>query len=295
MLAVALPVFRPLRVLRVFAASQTIFTRRHGLLASGQAIVVGAVLLVVVAALAMLDAERGAVDATITSFGSALWWGMTTVTTVGYGDTYPVTTTGRIVAAALMLVGISMVGVISASVAAWFVAQTRTAEEGRVNELSAELVALREQLARIERSGGRGPRGWRRGDREARGGSGVGLAQTARVAAQLRHVPGGASRCTAPPRWCRPASTTKVERITPVTVLAVELLLPERAPRGSTRHGRRRSAAGTSCPSASRNFTSLAGVSGLIPRTSRPPPSRSVRLSRKSQACFVHPGVEAAG
>lgn len=156
-LAVALPVFRPLRVLRVFAVSQTIFTRRHGLLASGQAIVVGAVLLVVVAALAMLDAERGAAEASITSFESALWWGITTVTTVGYGDTYPVTTTGRVVAGALMLVGISMVGVISASVAAWFVAQTRTAEEDRVTELSAELAALRDQLSRIERAVGAEP------------------------------------------------------------------------------------------------------------------------------------------
>jgi voltage-gated potassium channel len=149
-LAVLLPVFRPLRVLRVFAVSQTVFTRRHGLLASGQAIVVGAVLLVVVAALAMLDAERGAPDASITTFGDALWWGITTVTTVGYGDLYPVTGLGRVVAAALMLVGISMVGVISASVAAWFVAQTRSQERDRVAEMHAELALVRAQLASIQ-------------------------------------------------------------------------------------------------------------------------------------------------
>ncbi|GAB2925204.1 potassium channel family protein [Rhodococcus aerolatus] len=157
-LAVALPVFRPLRVLRVFAVSQTIFTRRLGLLASGQAIVVGAVLLVAVAALAMLDAERGAPDASITSIGDALWWGITTVTTVGYGDLYPVTGLGRVVAAALMLVGISMVGIVSASVAAWFVAQGRSTQDreqqDRVGELASELAAVRAQLASIQRAVG---------------------------------------------------------------------------------------------------------------------------------------------
>ena len=69
-----------------------------------------------------VDVERGAHGANITTFGDALWWAMTTVTTVGYGDQFPVTTTGRIVAAALMLVGISLLGLITATVAASFVA-----------------------------------------------------------------------------------------------------------------------------------------------------------------------------
>ena len=157
-LAVALPVFRTLRVLRVFAVSQTIFTRKLGLLAHGQAILVGAVLLVVVAALAMLDAERGAADASITSIGDALWWGITTITTVGYGDMYPVTGLGRVVAAALMLVGISMVGIVSASVATWFVSQDRSTQgreqQDLVGELAAELVAVRAQLASIQQAVG---------------------------------------------------------------------------------------------------------------------------------------------
>jgi voltage-gated potassium channel len=57
----------------------------------------------------------------IKNFGDGLWWAMTTVTTVGYGDKFPVTTEGRFLAVALMIMGISLVGVITASVAAWFV------------------------------------------------------------------------------------------------------------------------------------------------------------------------------
>ncbi len=119
--SVALPMLRPLRVLRAFTAGQSLLARRGGLLRTGQAVLLSAGVLIVVGALAELDAEQGVAGASITTFGDALWWAITTVTTVGYGDLYPVTATGRIVAAALMVVGISVLGVVTASVAAWFV------------------------------------------------------------------------------------------------------------------------------------------------------------------------------
>ena len=72
-------------------------------------------------AVAALDAEQDAPGANITSIGDALWWAATTVTTVGYGDRYPVNTTGRVIAVTLMIVGIALVGAITASIAAWFV------------------------------------------------------------------------------------------------------------------------------------------------------------------------------
>ena len=81
-----------------------------------------AVLSIGLGAVTVLDVERGDSDANITTFGDALWWAATTVTTVGYGDRYPVTLEGRLIAFALMLVGISVVGVVTASVAAWLIA-----------------------------------------------------------------------------------------------------------------------------------------------------------------------------
>jgi voltage-gated potassium channel len=81
-----------------------------------------AVVAVGLGSVAMLDVERGDPDANITTFGDALWWATSTVTTVGYGDRFPVTLEGRLIAFALMLVGISLVGVVTASVAAWLVA-----------------------------------------------------------------------------------------------------------------------------------------------------------------------------
>ncbi len=80
-------------------------------------------------AIAILDAERDVPGANITTSGDALWWAATTVTTVGYGDVYPVSTSGRLVAVALMLVGIAVVGAVTASVATWMVLQVQDSAE----------------------------------------------------------------------------------------------------------------------------------------------------------------------
>lgn len=145
---VLLPALRPLRVLRVFTAGQALISRggRLSLLRSTQAIATAAGLLVLIAALAALDVERDAPGTHITSLPDALWWAATTVTTVGYGDTFPITATGRLVAVALMLVGISLVSVITATVAAWFLAQTRKAAEEQEADLEARLGSVEARL-----------------------------------------------------------------------------------------------------------------------------------------------------
>lgn len=122
---IVLPVLRPLRLLRLLALARILNRSAAGsLVGRVTTYVVGtAATAMALGAIAMLDAERGAEGANITSFGDALWWSSTTVTTVGYGDSYPVTTEGRVIAVALMIVGIAMVGAITASVAAWMVAQ----------------------------------------------------------------------------------------------------------------------------------------------------------------------------
>ena len=82
------------------------------------------------------------------NFWGYFFFSVETLATVGYGDMYPVTTEGRIVAFGLMLVGISMLGLVTASVAAWFVAKTREAED----QVLVELRELRAELAELAKT-----------------------------------------------------------------------------------------------------------------------------------------------
>jgi voltage-gated potassium channel len=113
----------------------------------------GAVLLVFVALLAVLDAERAQAGAQIIDFGQAMWWSITTITTVGYGDLTPLATTGRVVAVLLMIGGISLVGSITATLASWIVervADEQTAEQAvttaHINRVLGEIERLRAQV-----------------------------------------------------------------------------------------------------------------------------------------------------
>jgi voltage-gated potassium channel len=153
LLAVLVPVLRPLRLLRLIGVLGTA-SRRAGQrtqLRTTAYLVAAIFVLLVVAGGLMLDAERGADGANITSAADALWWAATTVTTVGYGDRFPVTGTGRAVAVSLMLAGIALLGVITASVAAWFVKHFSALEEQEAEAESATHLALADIAARLER------------------------------------------------------------------------------------------------------------------------------------------------
>jgi voltage-gated potassium channel len=80
-----------------------------------------AILVMVTASVAVLQFETTD-SANIKTAEDALWWAMTTMTTVGYGDRFPVTTEGRLVAAVLMCAGVGLFGTLSGLLAAWFVA-----------------------------------------------------------------------------------------------------------------------------------------------------------------------------
>jgi voltage-gated potassium channel len=113
----------------------------------------GAVVLVYVASLAILQAERGQSEDHINTFGQALWWSMTTITTVGYGDLTPITPTGRIIAALLMIGGITLVGSITATLASWIVQRvaeadtlSQAATAAQIEDLRTEIRSLRDEL-----------------------------------------------------------------------------------------------------------------------------------------------------
>lgn len=76
-------------------------------------------LVIYTASIAVLEAEQGSQDATITSFSDALWWSLVTVTTVGFGDEYPVTAQGRLVGSVLIFVGIGLFSTFTALIASW--------------------------------------------------------------------------------------------------------------------------------------------------------------------------------
>ncbi|MGH3566200.1 MAG: potassium channel family protein [Pseudonocardia sp.] len=148
-----LPMFRQLRALRVITVISVLNRQLRADFRGRVAIyVVGTVALVgFVASLAVLDAERDAPNATITDFGEAVWWTLTTISTVGYGDRFPVTLEGRLVAATLMVAGIALLGVVTASIASWFVENLRRT----AGQVSAEIEDVTEEVAEIELTGQR--------------------------------------------------------------------------------------------------------------------------------------------
>jgi voltage-gated potassium channel len=159
LLIVVLPILRPLRLIRVVTVLQ-VLQRNTGRIIRGRVIAFTAIasaLLIFTAAVAVLDAERGE-GGSIQTFGDALWWAFVTVTTVGYGDFLPVTFTGRFIAVGLMIGGIALIGVVTATLASWIVervSDARTAEKAEAREEYAELRREIHQLrALLERANG---------------------------------------------------------------------------------------------------------------------------------------------
>ena len=114
-----LRVFRVVKIGRVLATAVTTRRRESAIWAA----VLVAVLVIFTGAIAELEFERE--TGNITTAEDALWWAMTTITTVGYGDRYPTTTEGRLVAVALMAVGVGLFGTLSGLAASWFMQPER--------------------------------------------------------------------------------------------------------------------------------------------------------------------------
>ena len=117
--------------------------------------VLSAFLVISVATLLVIQLESGAPDATITTGGDALWWALVTITTVGYGDTYPVTTLGRWVAVFVMLAGVGIIGSLASILASVLVPQAEPDEaDGDPTPdaaLAEELASIRSEIAALRR------------------------------------------------------------------------------------------------------------------------------------------------
>jgi voltage-gated potassium channel len=125
LILIAIPFFRPLRALRalVFTTKASIRSKK-ALIKSIPVIITGqAILMIVIMGAAVLDIERGAPGSNIKTPMDALWWGLVTITTIGYGDKFPVTTEGRLIAGVLIIFGVAMISAITASFASWILTQ----------------------------------------------------------------------------------------------------------------------------------------------------------------------------
>ena len=171
-LIVVLPFLRPLRLARTvrlarlgqgarllagvarFAHSVQAILAERGL----QYVLLAGLILIVTAAAAVTRFERGS-GGTIQDFSTALWWAATTVTTVGYGDAYPVTAEGRGVAVFLMILGIALFGVLTASITSYFVSVTEEKVEVTLEDILAEIRRLEARIEELgERQADRPPR-----------------------------------------------------------------------------------------------------------------------------------------
>lgn len=112
-----LPLLRPLRIVRIYESMQ----HRRGLprLALHARVIfyagLSAVLLGFTGALAVYQQERDAPGADMRTFGDAVWWACSTLSTVGYGDIVPVTRGGRVIAVVVMACGLALLGAVTGS------------------------------------------------------------------------------------------------------------------------------------------------------------------------------------
>jgi voltage-gated potassium channel len=145
LLVVVLP---PLRVVLSLRLVRSMFQRGHL-----SRFLLAATILVLNGAVAVFFYERHAAGSNIHTLGQSVWWAVTTVTTVGYGDFFPVTGKGQVAAAFIMAIGILTLAVVTAQVSSTFVEQAtrrRTSISSPTPTSEITLTDLAERLARIE-------------------------------------------------------------------------------------------------------------------------------------------------
>ena len=119
--------------------------------------VLAAFIVLSVSTILVLQFESKSADANITTGGDALWWAFVTITTVGYGDQYPVTTLGRFVGVFVMFAGVGIIGSLASILASFLVPQPESDDgpgepEPAGTTVSDELANIRSELAALRRA-----------------------------------------------------------------------------------------------------------------------------------------------
>lgn len=139
----AVRVVRVLRLLRGFRSVKTIGTilfanRAKGTLATAAFL---CTLLIAFSSVAILQVENRP-DSNIQNPGDALWWSVVTITTVGYGDLFPVTVEGRLIGTGLMLSGVGLFAVLAGAFASWFIHTPQEEEEAETIDITASQLSV---------------------------------------------------------------------------------------------------------------------------------------------------------
>lgn len=167
LLLIVLPLFealRPLRVVSLFFFVQRLLIAAHVRVSVLVYSMFSTALLIYTASLAVYKAEVNVEGSQISTFPEALWYSFVTVTTVGYGDITPHTLTGRLIALGLMLGGIALLGIVTATLASWLVDRVELTEENatektilettsstnqRIRSLEVEVAELRQDISHL--------------------------------------------------------------------------------------------------------------------------------------------------
>ena len=136
-----LRVLRAVRSARMLAAAILERRAQSAVLAT----VLMTIILVTVGAVSVLNFEDSP-ETNIRTPEDAVWWAVATLTTVGYGDRYPVTSEGRIVGIVLMIAGVGFIGTLSGAAASWFLAPTQRKEVSEIERIEEELRQIKTQL-----------------------------------------------------------------------------------------------------------------------------------------------------
>ena len=117
-----LRLIRLIRVFRAFKATKLIFEHinRNKKQSALTSVALISFLMIIFSSIAILQFEKD-VNSNIKTAEDAIWWSYVTITTVGYGDKFPITTEGRIIGAVLMTMGVGIFGTFTALVSSWFI------------------------------------------------------------------------------------------------------------------------------------------------------------------------------
>jgi voltage-gated potassium channel len=145
---------RMVRILRVIRGMKSARAIAHFVVARRAesaflATILLSLLILVFCSVSVLQFEAPA-EGNIQTAEDAMWWAMSTMTTVGYGDRYPITTEGRFIAVFLMAAGVGVFGTLSGLIASWFLSPAVEEADTDLEQLKGSIGRIQKQLDRLE-------------------------------------------------------------------------------------------------------------------------------------------------